>query len=201
MIVIGLTGGIGTGKTEVTHVLRELGAVVFESDKLAHSSYEPGTEAHGQIVSCFGEEVLSDSGFVDRNALGKIVFADSARRRELEEIVWPATRKLALALLKEEENRGTEFVVVEVPKLFESGWDKLADAVWTVESPRGEVNSRVEDRSGLDESEIDARVAAQLTPEQRIEKADVTIMNDGTLEELRTQISRIWDSIPKNQSK
>jgi dephospho-CoA kinase len=201
VIVIGLTGGIGTGKTEVTHVLRELGAVVFESDKLAHSSYEPGTEAHGQIVSCFGEEVLSDSGFVDRNALGKIVFADSARRRELEEIVWPATRKLALALLKEEENRGTEFVVVEVPKLFESGWDKLADAVWTVESPRGEVNSRVEDRSGLDESEIDARVAAQLTPEQRIEKADVTIMNDGTLEELRTQISRIWDSIPKNQSK
>jgi dephospho-CoA kinase len=144
---------------------------------------------------------LSDSGFVDRNALGKIVFADSARRRELEEIVWPATRKLTLALLKEEENRGTEFVVVEVPKLFESGWDKLADAVWTVESPRGEVNSRVEDRSGLDESEIDARVAAQLTPEQRIEKADVTIMNDGTLEELRTQISRIWDSIPKNQSK
>jgi dephospho-CoA kinase len=201
VIVIGLTGGIGTGKTEVTHVLRELGAVVFESDKLAHSSYEPGTEAHGQIVSCFGEEVLSDSGFVDRNALGKIVFADSARRRELEEIVWPATRKLTLALLKEEENRGTEFVVVEVPKLFESGWDKLADAVWTVESPRGEVNSRVEDRSGLDESEIDARVAAQLTPEQRIEKADVTIMNDGTLEELRTQISRIWDSIPKNQSK
>jgi dephospho-CoA kinase len=201
VIVIGLTGGIGTGKTEVTHVLRELGAVVFESDKLAHSSYEPGTEAHGQIVSCFGEEVLSDSGFIDRNALGKIVFADSARRRELEEIVWPATRKLTLALLKEEENRGTEFVVVEVPKLFESGWDKLADAVWTVESPRGEVNSRVEDRSGLDESEIDARVAAQLTPEQRIEKADVTIMNDGTLEELRTQISRIWDSIPKNQSK
>lgn len=201
MIVIGLTGGIGTGKTEVTLVLRELGAVVFESDKLAHSSYEPGSEAHGQIVSCFGEEILSDSGFVDRKALGKIVFADSARRRELEEIVWPATRKLTLALLKEEENRGTEIVVVEVPKLFESGWDKLADAVWTVESPRGEINKRVEDRSGMNESEVDARVAAQLTPEQRIEKADVTIMNDGTLEDLRTQIPRIWDSIPKNQSK
>lgn len=199
MIVIGLTGGIGTGKTEVTHVLRELGAVVFESDKVAHSSYEPGTEAHGQIVSCFGEEVLSESGFIDRKALGKIVFADSARRRELEEIVWPATRKLTLALLKEEENRGTEVVVVEVPKLFESGWDKLADAVWTVESPRGEIDKRVEERSGLNKSEVDARVAAQLTQEQRTDKADVTIMNDGTLEDLRAQISRIWESIPKNQ--
>ena len=199
MIVIGLTGGIGTGKTEVAHVLRELGAVVFESDKVAHSSYEPGTEAHGQIVSCFGEEVLSESGFIDRKALGKIVFADSARRRELEEIVWPATRKLTLALLKEEENRGTEVVVVEVPKLFESGWDKLADAVWTVESPRGEIDKRVEERSGLNKSEVDARVAAQLTQEQRTDKADVTIMNDGTLEDLRAQISRIWESIPKNQ--
>jgi len=199
VIVIGLTGGIGTGKTEVTHVLRELGAVVFESDKVAHSSYEPGTEAHGQIVSCFGEEVLSESGFIDRKALGKIVFADSARRRELEEIVWPATRKLTLALLKEEENRGTEVVVVEVPKLFESGWDKLADAVWTVESPRGEIDKRVEERSGLNKSEVDARVAAQLTQEQRTDKADVTIMNDGTLEDLRAQISRIWESIPKNQ--
>jgi dephospho-CoA kinase len=199
VIVIGLTGGIGTGKTEVTHVLRELGAVVFESDKLAHSSYEPGTEAHRQIVRSFGEEVLSDSGFIDRKALGKIVFADPARRLELEEIVWPATRKLTLASLKDEENRGTEIVVVEVPKLFESGWDKLADAIWTVESPTGEIDKRVKDRSGLSKSEVDARVAAQLTREQRIDKADVQIVNDGTLEDLRAQILRIWESIPKTQ--
>jgi dephospho-CoA kinase len=199
VLVIGLTGGIGTGKTEVTHVLRELGAVVIESDKIAHSSYEPGTEAHSLIVSCFGEEVLSESGYIDRKSLGKIVFSDSIRRLELEGIVWPATRKLTQALLKEEENRGTEIVVVEVPKLFESGWDKLADAVWTVESPTGEISKRVEDRSGLNKSEVDARVAAQLTQEQRINQADIVIVNDGTLEELRAQILRIWESIPKSE--
>lgn len=197
VLVIGLTGGIGTGKTEVIHVLRDLGAVVFESDKIAHSSYEPGTEAHGQIVNRFGEEVLSESGYIDRKALGKIVFADSARRLELEEIVWPATRKRTLALLKQEEKRGTKVVAVEVPKLFESGWDKIADLVWTVESPRGEIGKRVEQRSGLNTSDTDARVAAQMTRTERTERADQVIENDGTLEDLRNRVREIWESIPK----
>jgi len=197
VLIIGLTGGIGTGKTEVTHVLRELGAVVFESDKVAHSSYEPGTEAHGLIVSRFGDGVLDESGSIDRKHLGKTVFSDPARRLELEEIVWPATRKLTLALLENEEKRGTEIVVVEVPKLFESGWDQIADVVWTVESPQGEINKRVEQRSGLGGVETDARVVAQLTREERVARADQMIENDGTLEELRAQVSRIWESFPK----
>ncbi len=199
MLVIGLTGGIGTGKTEVTHVLRELGAVVIESDKVAHESYEPGTEAHGLIVSRFGDDVLDEFGSIDRKSLGKIVFSDSARRLELEEIVWPATRKLTLARLENEEKRGTEVVIVEVPKLFESGWDQIADVVWTVESPSGEINKRVEQRSGLGRSETDARVAAQLTREERIAISDRVIENNGTLEELIAQVSRIWESIPKKK--
>lgn len=197
MLIIGLTGGIGTGKTEVTHVLRELGAVVIESDKVAHMSYEPGTEAHRDIVNRFGDGVLSESGVIDRSQLGKIVFSDPARRLELEEIVWPATRKLTLALLKEEENRGTEIVVVEVPKLFESGWDRIADIVWTVESPEGEIGKRVEQRSGLSQSETDARAAAQLTRTERVEKANAVIENNGTLEDLRNQTKEIWKSISK----
>jgi dephospho-CoA kinase len=197
VLIIGLTGGIGTGKTEVTHVLRELGAVVIESDKVAHSSYEPGTEAHGLIVSRFGEDVLDEFGSIDRKHLGKIVFSDPARRLELEKIVWPATRKRTLALLEDEEKRGTEVVVVEVPKLFESGWDQIADVVWTVESPQGEIGKRVKQRSGLGKTETDARVAAQLTRDERTGRADQVIENDGTLEELRAQVSIIWDSIPK----
>jgi len=197
VLIIGLTGGIGTGKTEVTHVLRELGAVVIESDKVAHMSYEPGTEAHRDIVNRFGDGVLSESGVIDRSQLGKIVFSDPARRLELEEIVWPATRKLTLALLKEEENRGTEIVVVEVPKLFESGWDRIADIVWTVESPEGEIGKRVEQRSGLSQSETDARAAAQLTRTERVEKANAVIENNGTLEDLRNQTKEIWKSISK----
>jgi len=197
VLIIGLTGGIGAGKTEVTHVLRELGAVVIESDKVAHSSYEPGTEAHDEIVSRFGEDVVDESGFIDRKSLGSIVFSDPIRRLELEEIVWPATRKRTLALLKEEDERGTKIVVVEVPKLFESGWDRIADSVWTVEAPSGEIGKRVKQRSGLDQSDTDSRVAAQLTRDERVEKSDIVIENDGTLDELRDQISKLWESISK----
>ncbi|MGY8880043.1 MAG: dephospho-CoA kinase [Dehalococcoidia bacterium] len=196
MLVIGLTGGIGTGKSELSHILRDLGAVVIESDKVAHQSYEPGTTAHGLIVKLFGEDVLDGSGFIDRKSLGKIVFADTARRLELEKIVWPATRKLTLALLEKETVRGTRVVVVEVPKLFESGWDKVADVVWTVEAPQSVVSQRVERRSGMSESDTKARVAAQLTRQDRVDRADIVIENDATLEDLRNQISKLWESIP-----
>ena len=196
MLVIGLTGGIGTGKSEVSHILRDLGAVVIESDKVAHQSYEPGTTAHGLIVKLFGEDVLDGSGFIDRKSLGKIVFADTARRLELEKIVWPATRKLTLALLEKETVRGTRVVVVEVPKLFESGWDKVADVVWTVEAPQSVVIQRVERRSGMSELDTKARIAAQFTRQERVDRADIVIENDATLEDLRNQISKLWESIP-----
>ena len=195
MLIIGLTGGIGTGKSEVSHILRDLGAVVIESDKVAHQSYEPGTKAHGLIVNQFGEGVLDGSGFIDRKTLGEIVFSDPARRLELEKIVWPATRELTLALLKKETERGTEVVVVEVPKLFESGWDKVADIVWTVEALPSVVSQRVERRSGMSKSDTRSRVAAQLTRQDRVDRADIAIENDATLEDLRNQISKLWESI------
>ena len=196
MLVIGLTGGIGTGKSELSHILRDLGAVVIESDKVAHQSYEPGTTAHGLIVKLFGEDVLDGSGFIDRKSLGKIVFADTARRLELEKIVWPATRELTLALLEKETVRGTRVVVVEVPKLYESGWDKVADVVWTVEAPQSVVIQRVERRSGMSELDTKARIAAQFTRQERVDRADIVIENDATLEDLRNQISKLWESIP-----
>ena len=196
MLVIGLTGGIGTGKSELSHILRDLGAVVIESDKVAHQSYEPGTTAHGLIVKLFGEDVLDGSGFIDRKSLGKIVFADTARRLELEKIVWPATRKLTLALLEKETVRGTRVVVVEVPKLYESGWDKVADVVWTVEAPQSVVIQRVERRSGMSELDTKARIAAQFTRQERVDRADIVIENDATLEDLRNQVSKLWESIP-----
>jgi len=195
VLVIGLTGGIGTGKSEVSHILRDLGAVVIESDKVAHQSYEPGAKAHGLIVNQFGEDVLDGSGFIDRKTLGEIVFSDPARRLDLEKIVWPATRELTLALLKKETERGTEVVVVEVPKLFESGWDKVADVVWTVEAPLSVVSQRVKRRSGMSKSDTRARVAAQLTRQDRVARADIAIENGATLEDLRNQISKLWESI------
>jgi len=201
VLVIGLTGGIGTGKTEVIQVLLELGAVVIESDKVAHSSYLPGTKAHEAIVSQFGNDVLDPSGFIDRKSLGKIVFSDPARRLELEEIVWPVVEEMIEARLAEEEKRGTKVVVFEVAKLYEPGWDRLADIVWTVESPRGDIGKRVEQRSGLDESETGARLAAQLTSDERKSLADLVIENNTTLDDLRDQIVELWESISEKRNR
>lgn len=196
MLVIGLTGGIGTGKTEAARVLRVLGAAVIESDKIAHLSYLPGTEAHKAIVSIFGEEVLEESGIVDRKRLGKIIFSDNARRFELEEIVWPAARTWVEDRLAEEEKQESRVVVIEVPKLYEAGWDEFVDVVWTVEAPEGEINRRLEQRSGLSEVEVNARVLNQMTRAERADKADRVIENNTTLEDLRKKITEIWDSLP-----
>ncbi|NQW20139.1 MAG: dephospho-CoA kinase [Chloroflexi bacterium] len=196
MLVIGLTGGIGTGKTEVAHVLQELGVVVIEADKIAHQSYGPGTEAHTAIVNRFGSDVLDDTGAIDRSLLGKIVFSNVSHRKELEAIVWPAARNWVTALLVEEEKRGTRNVVIEVPKLFEAGWDEIVDIIWTVESPQGMIGRRVGQRSGMSELDTEARVAAQMPRQKRVEKADTVIENDATLEDLRSQILKLWESIP-----
>ena len=200
MFVIGLTGGIGSGKTEVTHVLRELGAVVIESDKLAHLSYRPGTDAYDEIIEQFGKEVLDDSGVIDRAKLGGLVFAGPDLRIRLENIVWPAVRSWITERLIKEKERGTEIIVIEVPKLFEAGWEDLADAIWTVEAPSAVIAQRVNVRSNLSETEKNARVQAQMTREERAERADLLIENSGELADLRERITDLWRTNPEIQN-
>ena len=200
MFVIGLTGGIGTGKTEVTHVLRELGAVVIESDKVAHLSYRPGTDAYEDIIDQFGREILDESGVIDRAKLGGLVFAVTELRIHLEMIVWPAARSWIEERLTQEKGRGTKIVVIEVPKLFEAGWDDLADAVWTIEAPSDLIAQRVNIRSNLGETEKNARVKAQITSVERAERADLLIENTAKLADLREQITNLWQADPEIQN-
>ena len=200
MFVIGLTGGIGTGKTEVTHVLRELGAVVIESDKVAHLSYRPGTDAYDEIIDQFGKEVLDDSGVIDRGKLGGLVFAGADSRIQLEKIVWPAVRSWITERLIHEKERGTKIIVIEVPKLFEAGWDDLADAIWTVEASSAAVAQRVNVRSNLSKTEINARVQAQITRAERAKRADLLIENSAELADLRERITNLWRTNPEIQN-
>ena len=200
MFVIGLTGGIGSGKTEVTHVLRELGAVVIESDKVAHLSYRPGTDAYDEIIEQFGKEVLDDSGVIDRAKLGGLVFAGPDLRIRLENIVWPAVRSWITERLIKEKERGTEIIVIEVPKLFEAGWEDLADAIWTVEAPSAVIAQRVNVRSNLSETETNARVQAQITRAERTERSDLLIENSGELTDLRERITDLWRTNPEIQN-
>ena len=200
MFVIGLTGGIGTGKTEVTHVLRELGAVVIESDKVAHLSYRPGTDAYEDIIDQFGREILDESGVIDRAKLGGLVFAVPELRIHLEMIVWPAARSWIEERLIQEKERGTKIIVIEVPKLFEAGWDDLADAVWTIEAPSDLITQRINIRSNLGETEKNARVKAQITSGERAERADLLIENTAKLADLREQITNLWRTNPEIQN-
>ena len=200
MFVIGLTGGIGTGKTEVTHVLRELGAVVIESDKVAHLSYRPGTDAYDEIIDQFGKEVLDDSGVIDRGKLGGLVFAGPDLRIQLEKIVWPAVRSWITERLIQEKERGTKIIVIEVPKLFEAGWEDLADAIWTVEAPSSAIAQRVNVRSNVSETEKNARVQAQITRAERAKRADLLIENSAELADLRERITNLWRTNPEIQN-
>ncbi len=200
MFVIGLTGGIGTGKTEVTHVLRDLGAVIIESDKVAHLSYRPGTDAYEEIVEQFGKEVIDDSGVIDRAKLGGLVFADPDLRIQLETIVWPAVRGWITERLIQEKERGTKIIVVEVPKLFEAGWEDLADSIWTVEAPSASIAQRVNVRSNLSETQKNARVQAQMTKWERAERADLLIENSAELVDLRERITNLWRTNPEIQN-
>ena len=200
MFVIGLTGGIGSGKTEVTLVLRELGAVVIESDKVAHMSYRPGTDGYDEIIEQFGKEVLDDSGVIDRGKLGGLVFAGPDLRIRLENIVWPAVRSWITERLIKEKERGTKIIVIEVPKLFEAGWDDLADAIWTVEAPSAAIAQRVNVRSNLSETETNARVQAQITRAERAERADLVIENSAELADLRERITNLWRTNPEIQN-
>ncbi|MDE2823481.1 MAG: dephospho-CoA kinase, partial [Chloroflexota bacterium] len=180
MFVIGLTGGIGTGKSEVSRLLNELGAEVIEADKVAHEAYEPGTSGWREVVEAFGEGVLDADGRIDRKALGGIVFDDDQARERLNGIIHPIVRRLLEERIAELERQGTRVAVIEVPLLVEaikqqSRWTQMLDEIWVVTAPEEEAVARVRARSGLDETAIRARIGSQATERERIEFADAII--------------------------
>ena len=197
MFVIGLTGGIGTGKSEVSRLLGELGAEVIEADKVAHEAYEPGTPGWWEVVEAFGEGVLDADGRIDRKRLGGIVFDDEQTRERLNAIVHPIVRRLLEERIATLEREGTGVAVIEVPLLVEaikqqSRWTRLLDEIWVVTAPEEQAVARVHARSGLDEKAIRARIGSQATERERIEYADAVIDNSGSLEGLRRQVTNLW---------
>lgn len=197
MFVIGLTGGIGTGKSEVSRLLGELGAEIIEADKIAHEAYEPGTPGWREVVEAFGEGVLDADGRIDRKALGGIVFGDEEARERLNGIIHPIVRRLLEERIAELVRQGKRVAVIEVPLLVEaikqqSRWTQMLDETWVVTAPEEEAVARVRARSGLDETAIRARIGSQATEEERVEYADAVIDNGGSLEGLRREVTNLW---------
>ena len=192
MIVIGLTGGIGTGKSEVTSFLAELGASVIDADVVGHEVYRKGTEGHSAVIDRFGPGVVGADGEINRAALGRLVFGDPQALARLNSLVHPRIRKAVRERLSALRGAGAEVVVLEAAVLLEAGWEDMVDEVWVVEAPREAVVSRLRPRFGGDEQAIAVRAGAQMTQEDRRRAADVTILNDGSMDRLRRRVERVY---------
>lgn len=194
MLLVGLTGGIGSGKSTVARLLDRRGAVVIDADQLAREAVEKGTEGFVRVVDTFGPEVVRPDGDLDRGALAAQVFRDPARKAELEAIVHPeVARRFAQRL---EPYRGSDRVVVYVtPLLAELGLAPAFDVVVVVTASPHLRIARVASERDLSPEEVRRRMAVQATDEHRAEIADVLLDNDGTLAELEAQIDRLWPEL------
>lgn len=199
MLKVGLTGGIGAGKSEVSRLLVEHGAVLIDADRIAREVVAPGTPGLAAVVDAFGEDVLAPDGSLDRPKLGSIVFADPQKLATLNSIVHP----LVGARSRDLENAAPEDAVVvhDVPLLAENGLDVLYDLVIVVDaSPRTQLDRLVRLR-GMTEEDARARMAAQATRDKRLEIADVVIDNDVPLDELERRVREVWADLVERASR
>ncbi|MEU2184586.1 dephospho-CoA kinase [Streptomyces thermolilacinus] len=197
MLTVGLTGGIGAGKSEVSRLLVSYGAVLIDADRIAREVVEPGTPGLAAVVEAFGPDILTDEGTLDRPRLGSIVFGDAERLATLNGIVHPLVGARSAEL---QAAAAPDAVVVhDVPLLTENGLAPLYDVVVVVEASTGTRLERLVRLRGMTESEARARMAAQATPEQRRAVADHVIDNDGPLEALEPQVRKVWQEL-KNRA-
>jgi dephospho-CoA kinase len=199
MLLVGLTGGLGAGKSTVARLLAEHGAVVVDADELARKALEPGTSGFEQVCDLFGRDILDPGGRIDRRELAARVFADEGKRRALESITHPEVFRLLAETV--EAHRGTDAVVVfDAPLIIETGFHEAVDVLVVVTAPEEAQVERVVRERGMAEGEARARIAAQVGEARRNELADLTIPNDGDLEQLRSRVDELWRELTGRQA-
>ena len=190
--VLGLTGGIASGKSTVAGMLAEMGATVVSADELSREVVAPGMPALAEVVRVFGAGVLGEDGNLDREELGQRVFADNAARQRLEAILHPAIRRLSEERLASLRSSAAPLIVYEAPLLFEAGAESRVDEVLAVTIDEGEQLRRLVERDGFSVEEAQARIAAQMPQAEKAERADHVIDNGGSLEVLRGQVETLF---------
>jgi len=192
VIVIGLTGGIASGKSTVARLLAELGAAVIDADKMGHDAFRPDSEAWRLVVREFGDWILNDGGEIDRGKLADIVFSDPTALERLNAIMHPRIRRMVEQRIEELRGQGVGVVVVEAALLIEAGWIDLVDRLWVVTASEDIVVERLCDQKGYTEERARARIGAQMTAGQRAGYADVIIENSSDLDSLRHRVEALW---------
>ena len=192
MNIIGLTGGIGSGKSTVAQYLMELGAVILNADKVGHETFKPNTEAWHEVVTTFGRQILTPGGEIDRQKLGDIVFNNPEALSRLNQIMHPRMYHLVKTQIEEYRRQGVDVVVIEAAALIEANWTSLVDEVWVAVAPEAAVLQRIKEQRGLEEEQVLARIRSQLPAKEHVKHADVVINNDGDLDNIKAKVKELW---------
>ena len=198
MFVIGLTGGIASGKSTASARLRELGAIVLDADRIGHRVYEIDTPGYQAVINEFGHDIVGEGGEIDRRILGGKVFGDPERMQRLTDIVWPEIRRLAAEEIAEIQQREPNRVIVlEAAVLIEADWLDLADEVWSVMVPKKVAKARLMKRNNMTADQAQARIDSQISDDERKEHTDVRLNNSGTAAEFDKRIERNWKRLQR----
>ena len=192
MLVIGLTGGIGTGKSEAARHMVSLGAALIDADLVGHEAYQPHAEAWQLVVEAFGDGILQSNGEIDRRALGAIVFSDPEQLARLNGIMHPLMARMVQGKIDALRGQGTGVVVVEAALLFEAGWDSLVQEVWVTDASEVAVIHRLAQRNGMSEEEARKRLTSQMSRSERLERGDCVIDNSGDVSAMQSAIDELW---------
>ncbi|MCX7781393.1 MAG: dephospho-CoA kinase [Negativicutes bacterium] len=195
MYIIGLTGGIASGKSTVSKQLGELGAYVVDADQIARDIVQPGEPAWKEIQRQFGPEILLADGSINRKKLGEIVFSDSEAREKLNRITHPRIELAALQAIEKAKAEGYNIAVLDVPLLIESGWQRLVDAVWVVYTDRETQLLRLMNRDNLTREAALSRIRSQMSLDEKKNYADIVIDNSGGHKDTRRQVLAAWKAI------
>ena len=194
-IVLGLTGSMAAGKSTVSRRLRALGATVIDADEAARQAVEPGTPGLRELARAFGPGILLPDGGLDRRKMAALAFQNPAALQTMNGILHPLIRQMVSARLEGAKSRGERVAVLDVPLLFESGWQRYCDKTWLVAAPEALRLERAMARSGMGREEALARMAAQMPEAEKIALADVVIHNDGTLDALYEKVDALYQNL------
>lgn len=195
MVVIGLTGGIGSGKTTVGEMMKGLGAAYLNADLLGHEMLIPPSPLLNEVVHAFGRDYLLPSGEIDRKKLGERVFKDKQALAQLNKIMHPRMLDMVKSTIEEWRRQGYKAGVVEAAALIEAHWDLVMDEVWVTVAPREVIIGRLQVNKGMAREEIVARMNSQLSAEERSKKARVIIDTGCSMEDLKKKIARLWEEV------